>query len=148
MQKIAEENGDQVTALLTFKYGFDGSGSHHRQIQPDQEGDHSEVKSLVATQLVPLQISACTMNHDQTFWECSRPNNPHSCRPLRLSFEIENRETIVAENDRLSVEIENLTNFIVSEDPKIYIAYRGLETLVGAWKRHHQGNSYRNWLNK
>ena len=129
-QNIAEGNNNQVTATLAFKYGFDGSGSHQRQMQPDQDGDHSEVKNLVATQLVPLQISVDTENCCQKVWECSRPNNPHSCRPLRLSFEIENKETIVAEHERLLEEIENLESYIVSENPKIHISYKGLETLV------------------
>ena len=130
LQNLAEENDNQLVATLFFKYGFDGSGSHQRQMQPDQDGDHSEVKSLVATQLVPLQISVCTGNSDQIIWESSRPNNPHSCRPLRLSFEIENKETSIAENERLSTEIENLNSFIVSENPRISILYKGLETLV------------------
>ena len=130
LQKIAGENDDQVTATLVFKYGFDGSGSHHRQMQPDQAGDHLEVKTIVATQLVPLQISVCTMNNDEKLWECSRPNNPHSCRPIRLSFEIENKETIVTEHERLSAEIKHLDSYVVSEHPRISISYQGLETLV------------------
>ena len=66
LQKIAGENDNQVAATLIYKYGFDGSGSHQRQMQPDQDGDHSDVKSLVATQLVPLSISVCTRNKDET----------------------------------------------------------------------------------
>ena len=130
LQSLAKENDNQLTATLIFKYGFDGSGSHQQQMQPDQDGDHSEVKNLVATQLFPLQISVCTRNSDQTIWKCTRPNNPHSCRPLRLSFEIENKETSVAEHERLSTEIQDLDSFIVSENPSISISYKGLETLV------------------
>ena len=47
-----------------------------------------------------------------------------------MSFEIENKETIVTENERLSTEIENLDSYIVSENPRISILYKGLETLV------------------
>ena len=130
LQKIAEENDNQVTATLIFKYGFDGSGSHQRQMQPDRAGDHSEVKSLVATQLVPLQIFVNVEDTDQAIWDCSRPNNPHTCRPLRLSFETENKETSVAENERLAAEIDNLEDYTVSENPKICISYQGLMTLV------------------
>ena len=129
LHNFAEENDHEVQATLIYKYGFDGSGSHHRQMQPDQ-GDHLEVKNLVATQLVPLQISVCTSNIDRTIWECLRPNNPHSCRPLRLSFEAENKETIVTENERLSTEIENLVPYIVSENPRISISYKGLMTML------------------
>jgi hypothetical protein len=130
LQSLAEENGNQVIATLTYKYGLDGSGSHQRQMQPDQAGDHSEVKNLVATQLVPIQISVFAKDNDQTIWECSRPNNPHSCRPLRLSFEIENKETSITENERLLAEIENLESYIVSKNPKISIAYLGVMSLV------------------
>ncbi len=89
---LAEENNNQMTATMTYKYGFDGSGSHQRQMQPDQAGDHSEIKNLISTQLVPLQISVCTRDNDETIWKCSRPNNPHACRPLRLSFEIKKKQ--------------------------------------------------------
>jgi hypothetical protein len=130
LHNLAEENDNQLTATLTYKYGFDGSGSHQRQMQPDQAGDHSEVKNLFATQLVPLQISVCTRKTDQIIWECSRPNNPHTCRPLRLSFEVENKETTVAENERLLAEIKNLDNYIVSENPRICILFKGLMILV------------------
>ncbi len=32
MLQIAEQNGGQLSATLYYKYGFDGSGSHHRAI--------------------------------------------------------------------------------------------------------------------
>jgi putative intracellular protease/amidase len=130
LQKLAEENDNQMTTTLIYKYGFDGSGSHQRQIQPDQAGDHSEVKTLFAPQLVPLQISVCLRGDNQAIWESSRPNSPHTCRPLRLSFEMENKESSIAENERLSIEIANLRNYKVSEDPIIFISYRGLMTQV------------------
>ena len=57
MIKMARENNNELKVTLLFKYGFDGSGSHHRHMQPDGEGDHPEVKCLVATQMVPLQLS-------------------------------------------------------------------------------------------
>lgn len=128
MRGLAEDNG--LSATLTYKYGFDGSGSHSRPVQPDRDGDHSEVKSLLLTQMVPLEMSALVEDEEVLLWKCSRPNNPHACRPLRLSFEAENKDTINLENDRLSTEISNLECFLVSENPRIEVSYKGLETLV------------------
>ena len=130
MQDLAEENGLILDATLTFKYGFDGSGSHNRPMQPDREGDHSTVKSLFLTQMAPLEISALVGDEVIVLWKCSRPNNPHACRPVRLSYEAENKETINLENDRLSTEISNLECYLVSDNPKIQISYKGLMTLV------------------
>jgi hypothetical protein len=37
MFQIAEQNGGQLSATLYYKYGFDGSGSHHRAMQPEDK---------------------------------------------------------------------------------------------------------------
>ena len=56
MFQIAEQNGGHLSATLYYKYGFDGSGSHHRAMQPDAAGDQPECKTLNATQMVPLRL--------------------------------------------------------------------------------------------
>jgi hypothetical protein len=49
MVQTAEQNGGQLSVTMYYKYGFDGSGSHHRSMQPDAEGDLPEIKTLNAT---------------------------------------------------------------------------------------------------
>ena len=86
MLQIAEENGGNLKATFYFKYGFDGSGSHHRAMQPDSMGDLPECQTLNASQMVPLRLVAHTDNGETVLYDNPRPNNPHSCRPIRLAF--------------------------------------------------------------
>ncbi len=58
MFQIAEQNGGQLSATLNLKYGFDGSGSHHRAMQPDAARDQPEGKTLNSTQMLPLRLVA------------------------------------------------------------------------------------------
>ena len=94
MIKLASQNEDQLAATMIFKLGFDGSGSHHRHMQPDNQGDLPDVKSLVATQMVPLVLQTDHSSQIKTLWESSFPNCAHACRPVRLSFEKESAENV------------------------------------------------------
>ena len=129
MIQIASDNDDQLTATLIFKLGFDGSGSHHRHMQPDNQGDLPKVKSLVATQMVPLVLQTNTFGQTKKLWENPFPNSAHACRPIRLSFEKENDENVVQEFRRLKAEIQALEDFVVSQIPAITINFIGLLTL-------------------
>jgi len=103
MFQIAEQNGGQLSATLYYKYGFDGSGSHHRAMQPDAAGDQPEGKTLNSTQMVPLRLVANRGSEEIILYDNERPNNPHSSRPVRLAFEAENSASIQAENQRLKM---------------------------------------------
>ena len=130
MVKLTEENEGRLSAELIFKLGFDGSGSHHRQMQPDQAGDHPTVKSLVSTQMVPLLIQADLESSEfplrKKLWVSPFPNHPHACRPVRLSFEVENLETTTAEFERLTTELNNLEDYTVSHQPSITVSFRAI----------------------
>jgi hypothetical protein len=132
MFQIAEQNGGHLSATLYYKYGFDGSGSHHRAMQPDAAGDQPECKTLNATQMVPLRLVANRGSEEIILFDNERPNNPHSSRPVRLAFEVENSASIQAENQRLNHEISNLESFVLCEDPKIEIQFKGLLTMLMA----------------
>jgi hypothetical protein len=54
--EVSAEQGSELHATLYFKYGFDGSGSHHRPMQPDSQGDIHKVKSLMLSQLVFFRL--------------------------------------------------------------------------------------------
>ena len=134
MFQIAEQNGGHLSATLYYKYGFDGSGSRQSipiySMQPDASGDQPEGKTLNATQMVPLRLVANRGSEEVILYENERPNNPHSSRPVRLAFETENSASIQAENQRLKQEINSLEKFVLSEDPKIEIEFKGLLTMV------------------
>ena len=130
MTDLAEKNGGYLNAVLIFKFGFDGSGSHSRPMQPDSEGDTHHKKSLLASQLAPLQIVATVLGENVVLFNCPRPNNPHSCRPIRLSFETENSSAIELEHSRLQSEIESLEDYVVSQLPNINISFQGLLTMI------------------
>ena len=131
---LAEENGQQLSAELIFKLGFDGSGSHHRHMQADQSGDHPSVKSLVSTQMVPLQIQVESEIHGfpttNKLWVSPFPNHPHACRPSRLSFEVENQATILKEFERLSTELKNLEVLTISQNPLITVSFKGILSMI------------------
>ena len=130
MVKLAEENDGHLSAELIFKLGFDGSGSHHRHMQADQAGDHPTVKSLLSTQMVPLLIQTDLESTKyplrKKLWVSPFPNHPHACRPVRLSFEVENLETTKAEFKRLTSEINNLDDYTVSHQPSITVSFRAI----------------------
>ena len=134
MFQIAEQNGGHLSATLYYKYGFDGSGSRQSipiySMQPDASGDQPEGKTLNATQMVPLILVANRGSEEIILYDNERPNNTHSSRPVRLAFEAENSASIQAENQGLNHEISNLESFVLCEDPKIEIQFKGLLTMV------------------
>ena len=56
------------------------------------------------------------------------PNSASSCRPLRIAFEKETKETIRAEGQRLRAELQNLQPLHLA--PNITVRYEGLMTLI------------------
>jgi hypothetical protein len=129
MLQIAEQNGGQLSATLYYKYGFDGSGSHHRAMQPGAAGDQPDGKTHNATQMLPLRLVANRGSEEIILYDNERQNN-HSSRSVRLAFETENTVSIQTENQRLNQEISNLESFVLCEDPKIEIQFKGLVKMV------------------
>jgi putative intracellular protease/amidase len=80
--------------------------------------------------MVPLRLVTTRGSEEIILYENERPNNPHSSRPIRLAFETENTASIQTENQRLNHEISNLESFVLCEDPKIEIQFKGLLTMV------------------
>jgi hypothetical protein len=99
-------------------------------MQPDTSGDQPEGKTLNATQMVPLRLVATRSSEEIILYENERSNNPHSSRPIRLAFESENSASIQAENHRLKQEISSLEKYILSEDPKVKVEFKGFLTMV------------------
>ena len=127
---LSDEQGGQLYTTLYFKYGFDSSGAHEVAQQPNAEGDQRQVKHLMASQLVPLQLSIEEDGETQSLYDFPGPNSPHSCRPIRLAYERETNETSMREYTRLKDEISNLQDYVVHEEPKVNVSFKGLCTLV------------------
>jgi hypothetical protein len=97
MLQIAVQNGGQLSSTLYYKYGFDGSGSHHRAMQPDAAGDQPEGKTHNATQMLPLRLVANQGSEEIILYDNEKPNN-HSSRSVRLAFKTKNTASIQTEN--------------------------------------------------
>jgi hypothetical protein len=127
---FADENGKNLVATLIYKFGFDSSGSHEVWQQPDSVGDHRTVKHLMSTQMSPLQIIAEVDGTPKVLFDYPNRNSPNSCRPIRLSFEVENHVTILKEYERLQLEVKNIRDYQVHDNPKVTFNYQGLFTLI------------------
>jgi hypothetical protein len=130
MEGIAENNDNCLETTLYYKIGFDSSGAHSFSQQTNLEGEHREIKSLMASQMAPIKLVAFIDDEEVSLLDYPGQNNPHSCRPLRLAFEKENSETIQIEYQRLQKEMNQLQNYLISENPKISVSFSGLFTLI------------------
>jgi hypothetical protein len=109
---------------------MDGCGSFDTFMQKDQSGIVPDGSTLLTSQMVPLQAVAYVDTEPVILHNSRTPNNANSCRPIRLCFEKETKETIQKEADRLKREVENLIDFVLSNYPKITISYIGLFTMI------------------
>jgi hypothetical protein len=129
LKELAAQQNNQLTLLLYFKYGLDGCGSFDSYMQKDVNGKVPDGSTLLSSQMVPLQI--VVHNHTTTIlFNNPSPNSANACRPIRLCFERETKETIRKESSRLMEEVENLQELILMDNPKISILFRGLLTMI------------------
>jgi hypothetical protein len=130
LKLLATKNGGELNVTLYFKYGMDGCGSFSSFMQKDSTGELQDLSSLLTCQMVPLQAVAFSEGKKIVVYNSKFPNNANSCRPLRICFEKENKETIAREADRLQGEVTNLKDFVLIEDPKVTVSYKGLFTMI------------------
>jgi hypothetical protein len=67
---------------------------------------------------------------DVVIYKNSLPNSAHSCRPIRLSYEKETRDTIRIEGNQLQDQAQNLQPLTLPHSPNIKIFFKGLLTMV------------------
>ncbi len=79
---------------------------------------------------MPLQAVALVGSEKLLLHNSKMPNNANACRPIRLCFERETKETIRLEADRLKSEVDNLTPLVLMEDPKVSVIFKGLLTMI------------------
>ena len=115
-ENLAKDFGGIVTLNMCFSWGLDGTGSQAVYHQTNEDGDVARRETnLLATQLVILQIS-CVPN-SQVIWQNKRSNSAISCRPLRYSYQKEDKDAVVAEYSRVNSEIDALEEY--SPNPSI-----------------------------
>ena len=130
MKRLAEDNLGELDIILYFKFGMDGCGSFDTFMQKDQSGIVPDGSTLLTSQMVPLQAVAFVATEPVIIHHSRTPNNANSCRPIRLCFERETKETIQKEADRLRGEVDSLSDLLLSDNPKITVIYRGLFTMI------------------
>jgi len=130
LQDLSANNTGELKITFYFKYGMDGCGSFCSFMQKDSTGKVRDLSSLMTSQMVPLQATALVGNETKIVYRNSAPNSANSCRPIRLSFERESKDTILRESTRLQDEVNQLVPFIVSEEPKIQVDFKGLFTMI------------------
>jgi hypothetical protein len=129
MKELADKNKGNLEIQLYFKFGFDGCGSFNTNMQKDTTGKVPDASTLVTSQLVPLQ--AVVLGDEKLIIHNNpMPNNANACRPIRLSYEKESQDNIRTEASRLQAEVDNLTELVLMEEPKISVKYKGLFTMI------------------
>lgn len=105
--------------LLVVKWGSDGSSgqSEYKQSFADESSTDSNV---LLTSLVPLQLSGFNAETQSNIivWQNSRPSSPWFCRPIRLQFKRETKESTIEEKRFVDEQIESLTKFDTFQDGK------------------------------
>ena len=81
------------------------------------------------SQLVPLQV-AVQGHPDVVVYKNRAPNSANSCRPIRLAYERETKDSIRMETRRLKYEADHLQPFVLSDKPKVTVFFKGLFTLI------------------
>lgn len=97
---------------MTYSWGFDGSSgqSQYKQTSRKVEFDDS---SLFATTIIPLQLRANTRDM-RVLWQNRTPQSVRYCRPQRLAFMKESKDSILREKTSVDLEILNLQPFQVT----------------------------------
>ncbi len=97
--------------------------------KPNKVSIQWHIITLVTSQLVPLQ--AVVLGKEKLIIHNNpMPNNANACRPIRLSYEKESQDNIRTETSHLQSEVENVTELVLTEEPRISVKYKGLFTMI------------------
>ena len=130
LEGLSARNNGELQITFYFKFGMDGCGSFNSFMQKDSTGKVRDLKSLMTSQMVPLQATAMVGEEIKIVYSNSSPNSANSCRPIRLCFEREDKDSISREASRLQGEVSQLVPFIISDVPRIEVKFKGLFTMV------------------
>lgn len=105
---------------LIVKWGFDGSSGQSEYKQRFSDENSSDANILL-TSIVPLQLSGFDNNSqkDIVIWKNPRPSSPRFCRPIRLQFLREDKESSREEKCLIDEQIASLEKFFSVIDGKL-----------------------------
>jgi hypothetical protein len=129
LEDLSSQNNSDLKLLLFFKYGLDGCGSFNTFMQKDDTGKVPDGTTILASQMVPLQVVISGQENVIIFTN-KNANSASSCRPIRICFERETKDSIQTESFRLKEEVNELKPLVLIDNPKITISYKGLFTMI------------------
>lgn len=107
---------------LISKWGFDGSSGHssYKQmfIGTRTQGDADD-SSVFISSIVPIRLVCGNSDNTNVVWQNPRPSSTRYCRPIKINFAKESTQLAIAEKNRISAQIKNLTSSPVALDGKI-----------------------------
>lgn len=108
--KQPEISFEQSTMVVNL--GFDGSSGH---VNPHQKSvSHGQARQATATLFITsMTVLKLTYKHldENLVWVNHAPQSHRFCRPVRLSLELETKDNVKQEYDRLTNEISQLTPY-------------------------------------
>jgi hypothetical protein len=130
IKELAESNNQKLSITFYFKFGFDGCGSFNTFMQKGNNGRVPDGSTLLTSQMVPLQAVAVVGVEKVLLHNSSMPNNANACRPIRLCYERETKDTIRREAERLKAEVDGLSPLILINSPRVTVSFKGLFTMI------------------
>lgn len=116
MAVLNKTESNSIDAELVVSYGFDSStGQSNYKQQYFQESENYSDSSLLATTLIPLQLIDSDKN---ILWQNRTPQSIRFCRPIKLEFIKETKETILKERAEIEEQIKKLETFQVQINEK------------------------------
>ena len=119
--KDQKVDGEDLHVNLIFKYGLDGTGDQKKYKQKGVDCD-----SLLASQMCPIRF--VERETKEVIFTNPLANCSCSHRPVRLSYEHEDRESVDEEYQRMKTQIEEMLPYSPREGITIY--WVGIPTLA------------------
>ena len=129
LKDLSTQNNGELNLLLYFKYGLDGCGSFNSFMQKDETGKVPDGTTILASQLVPLQVVS-SIQKEIIIFNAKNANSARACRPIRIAFERETKDSIQTESFRLKEEVKKLETLVLVDDPRVTVSYKGLFTMI------------------
>jgi len=127
---MKEQGTDFLAADLILSYGFDGSSGQSTYKQGySSEQPFTADSSIFATTVTPLRLIDASTN---ILWNNKTPQSIRFCRPLKLAFMKETKDSILNESEYLKRQIDKLQSckIILSDGKFVYIKFRLYLTVI------------------
>lgn len=128
---MESENSDHLKCELIFSYGFDSSTgqAQYKQIFHTTDSSNNSDASLLATTIIPLRL---VLSSGTPIWNNNTPQSTRFCRPIKLEFVKETKESILREELDLRKEIDALQNLLIhiGNGKTVQISFKLYLTLI------------------